>query len=250
MQPPDRQQVAACQRDLPGGAACPCCRSNWMNHCGGTLHFAHATWRKGVPRQQRREHLHHSQRRTVLSKHRIPRPRHSSRCRRLVRLGPLPFHPAPHRPAVMQAFHLQRAARDAWLIEQQVCQRSASKPQQGFPRPCERNARRDASRPDQRLSVHTQDHLAPPHAAPPEGTQLDNLVAMQPNRSLAQGLHFEAVPERREPSAQRSRRMQPLAQHRCTREVRMRLHARPNSSPSSQARCCAAFKAFTNAALT
>lgn len=204
VQPPDWQRVGACQRGLSPAA----------KRSMGALRFVHPIWRKAVPRQQRREHLHHSQRRSVLLKHRTPRPRHASQRGRPVRLGPLPFHPAPHGSAEMQAFHLQRTARHARLVEQEICQRPASKPQQGFPRPCERDTWRDASRPDQGLAVHTQDHLAHPHAAPPERAQLDNLVAMQPGRSLAQGLHFEAVAERREPPAQRSRRMQPLAQYR------------------------------------
>ena len=201
-------------------------------------------------RENWREGLHDTKRGAVFVKHRTARPHHAARGCHTRGLLPLTRQSIAQRAGVTQAFDAQGAAADTRLLEQKVGQRPAPQTQQGTPRASQADLRRHAPRPNQRLAVDAQDHLAHPHAPVGARSEVCQLAALRPRGPLSQGLHFEAIAECRQPAAQGARRTQPLAQHRSARGNRCGLQVRPNSSPSSRARCCAAFSAFTNAALT
>lgn len=186
----------------------------------------------------------------MLVKHGASSPHHRALWRRTMGLRPLPRQPAAHGTAVAQALDAQGTARNARLLEQKDGERPASQPKQCSPRPGERCARRHAARPDQRLSVDAQHHFSHPHASARWRTQSGDLISLHSCRALPQGLHLEALAQHCKPPAQRARRAQPLAQHGRARGIRFELQVRPNSSPSSRARCCAAFIAFTKNTLT
>ncbi len=186
----------------------------------------------------------------MLAEHGTARPHHAALGRSTIGLLPLPCQPAAHRPPVAQALDAQWTAGNVRLFEQEIGERAASQPKQCSPWTGERGAWRHTARPDQGLSVDAQHHFPHPQASAREWPQSRDLIAVYSCRPLPQGLYLEALTQRHEPPAQRARRAQPLAQHRSARGIRFELQVRPNSSPSSRARCCAALIAFTKDALT